>query len=150
MGSTIDQTNAFPIGFKLTPIWVLLDNPDMDKTKAQQLKTYVLNKWAETAGEVPAFPPDTDMPTPAPTRPFKTYNGWYSLENGLSGKFAVVDCWQSFFCRQGTKVLQDDISFVWRDNHKWYMGIKGGSIRWSAAAELQGSGGATWAQWRIS
>jgi len=91
------------------------------------------------------------------------------LENGLSGKFAVVDCWQPWYCRQGTKVLQDDISFVWRDNHKWYiqhvgdgkhtiktaranlyLGIKGGSIRWSAAAELQGSGGGTWAQWRIS
>lgn len=166
--ATIDDTNAFPIGFKLSPLWVLLDNADMSPLKAKELKTYMTNKWAEDAARVPAFEPDTDMPTPAPTPRIEAYNGWYSLENGQSGKYAVVDCWQDRYCKHGTRVHQWGHSRFFPDNKKWYirhvgggrhtiktaranvhLGIQGGSLAWGSTAELRGGADAS-AQWRIS
>jgi len=38
---TITEENMYPVGVRLRPLWVLLDHPDMDPKKAEELKSYM-------------------------------------------------------------------------------------------------------------
>jgi len=39
---TITEENMYPVGVRLRPLWELLDHPDMDPEKAEELKNYMM------------------------------------------------------------------------------------------------------------
>jgi len=55
---SIDSTNQFEVEFRLVPIWQLLDQEDMDRAKAQQLKRFMLDKWHRESVRIPDYAPD--------------------------------------------------------------------------------------------
>merc|ERR1712039_161005 len=55
---SIDSTNQFEVEFRLVPIWQLLDQEDMDRAKAQQLKRFMQNKWHRESVKIPDYAPD--------------------------------------------------------------------------------------------
>jgi len=56
-----DHENDFPVGFRLAPIWDLLDSEDMNPAKAQELKRLMTDKWSSVT--MPNFPgiPHSDV-----------------------------------------------------------------------------------------
>jgi len=40
--NTITEENMYPVGVRLRPLWELLDHPDMDPEKAEELKNYMM------------------------------------------------------------------------------------------------------------
>lgn len=46
---SVNDQNEYPIGFKLIPIWDLLDNEEMDRAKANKLKDFMIHGWNDEA-----------------------------------------------------------------------------------------------------
>merc|ERR1719189_159313 len=44
---SVNADNEYPTEFRLVPIWELLDHDDMDRKKAQELKSFMLNRWKQ-------------------------------------------------------------------------------------------------------
>jgi hypothetical protein len=82
--ATLDDTNAFAIGFRLSPLWRLLEQGDLNPGKAKELETYMKKKWADEAAEVPVYHPEPDEVTPAPTPPQGTDFFKFRLKNSFS------------------------------------------------------------------
>jgi len=49
---TLTPKNMSPIQHKLQYIWDLLDNDEMDRKKAAEVKSYILEKWEKEANEI--------------------------------------------------------------------------------------------------
>jgi len=80
-----DHENDFPVGFRLAPIWDLLDSEDMNPAKAQELKRLMTDKWSSVP--MPNFPG-----IPRSTSWFAgMYEVWYRGGRRL-GADMIVDC----------------------------------------------------------
>lgn len=42
---SLTESNEYPIDFKFRPLWELLEGPGMDRAKADELKTHMLDRW---------------------------------------------------------------------------------------------------------
>lgn len=54
---SIKDINEIEVGFTLRPIWELLDHDDMDKGKADKLKTIMVDAWKFAANGIPEYRP---------------------------------------------------------------------------------------------
>lgn len=72
--ASVSDDNLFPVSFGLRPIWTLLEDDDMDPSKAKELETYLTTKWNEEYQAIP-LPPAPDAPEPV------MYNTEYMIEN---------------------------------------------------------------------
>jgi len=70
---SINDKNQFEVEFKLVPIWTLLDNDDMDRAKAQELKRYMLQKWKSSSDGIPEYAPE--VPAASKCTRHECYNG---------------------------------------------------------------------------
>jgi hypothetical protein len=52
---SVEDSNLYPVGVHLVPIWELL--APLDKTRASNLKKFLQKKWKQEAKAVPSYPP---------------------------------------------------------------------------------------------
>lgn len=78
--------NMFPINMRLLPLWALLEHEDGNLQKAEQLKTYMKEKWAKSGKTIPQYTYPPPKPTPQPT---PSWN-WHLGSGGQSCTDACV------------------------------------------------------------
>jgi hypothetical protein len=55
-GRSVTADNLFPVRHKLQPLWLLLGHPEMNHSKAIEVKEYLMQKWAQEQNSIPDHP----------------------------------------------------------------------------------------------